>query len=453
MNVILLVVDTLRARSMSCYGYPKPTCPNIDRFARQGVLFENTSAVVHNTHPAFTTLFTGMYPITHRVVRMNGNYALEHQRFRLLPQLMKLGGFKTASIDNLEGAGQAVQARWMNRGFDMHYNYILRDSGAKHEREMLCNINRTAFGMLEELKNERFFLFIHPWDTHSPYLPREEFARQFHKGDPSKRVNYGVHVKADYDETPSGRCLPHMKQPDPENILYTRAMYHACVADMDEAFGALLKKLDELGLAEDTLVVLTSDHGENLAEHTTLFNHRWAYEDCISIPLILRWPKGLPSGKRIQAFAQQTDVAPTILDLAGAPPEPVMDGLSLAPVMRGQTDQTYPYAHMHATIPDTRRAIRSQRYKFIEWLEGCPREADVAPLELYDLQEDPGETKNLIDEKPDAARQLQSELRRWVEEKMEHSKEIFGARRLDPLIEQAWQGHIPYVGIPRWFPR
>jgi len=451
MNVILVVVDTLRARSMSCYGYDKPTCPNIDAFARQGVLFEKARSVVHNTHPAFTTMMTGMYPITHRIVRMNGNYALEQRRFRLLPQLMQLAGFKTVALDNLEAAGSMVKASWMNRGYDEYFNFSARGEGTGHQKKRLFTLNRTAFRMMDDLKGKPFFMFLHCWDTHAAYIPRGEFAARWYQGDRSKRILYGEREEEEFDESPTGRCLPTGRQPDPENVRFTHAMYDASIADMDDAFGALLRRLDETGLAEDTLVILTSDHGENLAEHQIIFNHRWNYEDCIAIPMIMRWPKGLPAGKRVAAFAQQTDIAPTILDLVGAPPEDVMDGISLAPVMRGQTGETYPFAFSHATIPDTRRAIQDERYKYIEWLENCPREADIPAQELYDLASDPRETKNIIDQQPAVAKRLQTELRRWVDERVEDSKKLFGIRRLDPLVEQAWHGHIPYPGTPRWF--
>lgn len=452
MNVILVAVDTLRSQSMSCYGYDKPTCPNIERFAAEGVLFENSMSVVHNTHPAFTTLATGCYPITHRVVRMNGNYHLEERRFRFMPELFAEAGFRTLAVDDLTQTGGMVHATWMAHGFD-EYHLYRSEPGHGRVKRRLFRLNPTVFDLLDQNKDRPFFLFVHCWDTHGPYLPREKFARRFHDGpDFDERfANTAGTSVGDVEAAPTGRTRSGHSRPDPGWVRFMRGLYDGCVAEMDDAFGDLMGKLDELGLADDTLVCLTADHGEDHGEHNCYFSHRGCYQDSIGVPIIFRWPGGLPAGKRLAGMAQQTDVTATLLSLAGIEPDAAMEGVDLGPAMRGETEETYEYAHAHSTLPDARRAIRDKRYKYIEWVPGCPREPETPERELYDLRADPLETTNLVDEQPAVADRMKTELARWVEEKLANTERVFGSRRGDPLVEQAWQGHLPYDGTPRWF--
>jgi len=440
MNVILVVIDTLRAKNMSSYGYGKKTSPNIDRMASEGVLFVNSFGHANNTHPAFTTIFTGLYPITHRVVRMNGQYHLNHNKIKMMTELIRDAGYATLAADDLASTGRFVKAEWLKRGFDVYKNY--REIAEKENRSIrrLFEINDLAFPLLKEAKGKPFFMFHRSWDTHTPYNPRDQFKHMWYEGDPNSRINLGSgEGRKTLEKKPTGRTTPSMKQPDPRDVKYTIAQYDAAITDVDAAVGDLMAKLQELGIAEDTLVILTSDHGENLGEHEIFFSHRWPYDDCIHIPIIFWCPKHIPQGKRIEAIAQQVDLAPTILELLGIEERSGFEGHSLVDVMRGRADDTYKYARMHATYPDVRRAIRTKEYKFIKTIPGCPYEPDWPKRELYDMKSDPNEVKNIIDNAPDVAAELEAEMDRWVAEKLAKQPGW-----LDPLIEQARHGWLPY---------
>jgi arylsulfatase len=439
MNVILVVIDTLRAKNMSCYGYGKKTCPNIDGMASEGVLFVNSFGHANNTHPAFTTIFAGMYPVTHRVVRMNGQYYLNYDKIRMVTELIRDAGYATLAVDNLASTGRFVKADWLMRGFDVYVNYAEVSRREKRRIRRLFEVNDLAFPLLEDVKGKPFFMFIHSWDTHTPYNPRQEFKHIWYDGDPTSRLNLGADGRRTVEKKPTGRTTPSMKQPDPQDVKYTIAQYDATISDADAALGDLMSKLEELDIAEDTMVIVTSDHGENLGEHEMFFNHRWPYDDCIYVPIIFWSPKYIPQGRRIEAIAQHVDLAPTILGFLGIQDTVAMEGHNLVDAIIGRADDTYKYARMHATYPDVRRAIRTKEYRFIKTIPGCPYEPDWPKRELYDMRADPNEVANVIESASDISAQLEAEMDRWVAGKLAQQPGW-----LDPLIEQSRHGWLPY---------
>ena len=428
MNIILVAVDTLRAQNMSCYGYGLKTTPNLERIARNAATFTAHSSHAHNTHPSFTTIFTGNYAETHRVVRMNGEYKIE-PGFEMLTELLARHGVQTAAVDDLVSTGAMVKATWFGRGFKTYVN--TRDYGGKEGRSM-ASLRRLAFPILKDLREKKpFFLFLHPWDTHSPYRARPGFNEAFSDGDPTDRV--------DLSGNPMGcdkfRVFVPGEDVDEEDMRYTLAIYDGAVKEVDHEFSGLLDDVDDLGLLEDTTVIFTSDHGECLGDHRICFGHRWVYDATTRVPLVIISPE-LTHGRRIETVTQHVDLAPTILDLMGLEIPKNLEGNTLLPLMMGETKQSYPYAHLFGTYPDLRRGLRTDKYKYMEHVATCPRFLDWPTRELYDLDNDPEEEENVIDSHENIADEMRSKMQAWLRSKL--------GGRVDPMVEQARQGFIEY---------
>jgi arylsulfatase A-like enzyme len=432
-NLILLVIDTLRADHLSCYGYRLPTSPNVDRMAREGVRFASAFSHASYTHPGYTSLLTGKDPITHQIVRMGGWVPLADHHV-MLPEVLREAGYATAAVDNLATSGRRVKGTWFLRGFDTYINY--RDQAPARDginARDFENVRLLAAPLLEELARGRrpFFLFLHAWDTHRPLRPPEPYATRWYTGPHTPDAMQNYSTDPPLLELPNGDPVPDVDQAD---LRYTIALYDGAVSYVDAQLGLLLQQLDRLGLTGNTVLLFTADHGECLGEYGVVCRHKYVHDPTTHVPFIWWGPGILPSGVTVHALAQHMDYTPTVLDLAGIP-QPAqqlpMDGISLVPVMRGITDTTYPYAFHGATNPDVRRAIRTHRYRFLRRLPQAPGKPWLADRELYDLATDPGETHNVVRLYPDIAERLEAALDRWIEEKVARNGQP------DPLAEQA----------------
>ncbi len=399
MNVLLLSLDTLRADRLGCYGYGRDTSPNLDRLAAEGVVFERCVSPHIPTHPAHTSLFTGQDVWRHRVLQQGGSVDLSPE-IPTLAEMLRARGYRTAAADNL--------GRWFSRGFERYegYSWSMEPGAPWRKAEA---VNETALRLLEDCAaaGRPFFLFLHYWDPHTPYLPPPPYDRRFYRGDERAPGNRSMDaVMAE----PAFRAYFRQWLPGVTDIEYPKALYDGSVAYLDACLGELFAALERLGLAEDTLVVVTADHGEELDEHALWFDHHGLYDTNLHIPLILRWPQGLPAGRRVLGQVQILDVAPTVLDLAGFPEVPssqAMVGCSQARAARGEEPPEPRPAYLTESTWERKRGIRTEQWKLILALEdpfGKP------PVELYDLAADPLERNNLANRYPDVVRELTAQL-------------------------------------------
>jgi arylsulfatase A-like enzyme len=319
-DVLLYVIDTLRADHLGVYGYGRPTSPAIDRFAGDGVLFRNARAQSSWTRTSMVSVMTGLLPQVHGV-HQRGD-AL-NRRLRTLAELLKEGGYETAGfVTN----GNVSAAFGLDQGFDL-YRY-LRESHERFEFHQLSDrVHRDAVPWLEARAADRdrppFFLYAHTTDPHAPYTPRQPFRDRFAAGvDPAVgAIDRVLDISANREPAPAGI----------EDDLV--ALYDGEIAFNDHHFGRLVAELKRLGLYDSTLVVLLSDHGEEFREHGGWEHGKTLYGEQLRIPLIVKLPGGAAAGREIDRVADQVDVLPTILDAVGlAPPEDV-DGHSLLPYL------------------------------------------------------------------------------------------------------------------------
>lgn len=430
-NILVIFVDSLRADHLGCYGYTRPTSPNIDRLAAQGAVFERFFAPAVPTQPSFTTVYTGQYSITHGVVSHKGDNDLKPGT-PWFPALLRQAGFLTASFDCLPR-----YKSWFVHGFEFLVDSTFpgRDDGYSCER-----LNTRVVPWLRTHSDERFFAAIHYWDPHTPYLPPERF-RHFYHGDPTDPARntlapladqyFGIMWRKWFEKLPPGMC-------DAE---YVVALYDGEICHADEGVGEVLETLRECGHEDDTLVLLLSDHGEMHYRHGIFFDHHGLYDGNIRCPLIVRWPGRVAPGTRVGEFVQHVDIAPTLLQAVGVDIPPAMEGHSLIPLLTGRGKPLRDFVVSQECTWQAKWCLRNSSHKLI--LARFPDLHGNPMRELYDLRTDPDELHNLAEQEPELVRTLEQRLEAWIAEGMAKN-----GLTQDPLVThgislgRAWEDWI-----------
>ncbi len=423
MNVLWIVIDSLRQDRLGCYGYPRATSPHLDGLARESVLFSQAISPHIPTQPAHTTLFSGRDVFEHQIVAQGGLRELD-PAIRLLPDLLREQGYFTAAVDNI--------GRWIEPAFEAYDPYPRWSHDGTVPWRNGEEVTARGLRMLDQAAREReggrpFFLFFHYWDPHTPYLPPPPFDRMFYAGDekdPSHRSMDPVWASpwfANYfSEWLSGV----------RDIEYVKAQYDACIAYADACLAHVLNRLGELGLWEETLVLVQADHGEELDEHGCWFDHHGLYDTNVRVPLILRLPGARHSGKQVDRMVSVADLAPTVLELVGrADLSAGMGGRSLAPLLEGTPVDLPEALYLTECTWMRKRGWRTGEWKLIEALE--PDIYGKPPVELYHLPSDPGEQRNLAETRPGEVARLREARDAHVRRRLE---ETGGP---DPVEEQA----------------
>jgi arylsulfatase A-like enzyme len=380
-DVILISLDTLRADHLGCYGYARPTSPNIDALAAGGVRFATAVSQSPWTRPSHRSMLSGLYPSSWR-------------GFRALPLALLLwhAGYRTAAIT---GGGQVSPAFGFHSGFESY-----RVEFWIHDVEGVAD-------WLEAGRERPDFLFLHTYEIHDPYT-----HTRFTDGLPPGRLDGA------FSET-LWRSL-HRDLSDDEEA-YVEALYDGGVAYTDEKLGLLFDELRRRGLLDRTIVALTSDHGEQLWEHgswrhgTTLYDHQLLVPLILHLPPELRQQLEVVAGRVVDRQVELIDLYPTLLDLLGLELPHRVQGRSLRPwLARGEPPPRTALSENVNIRRLNRKSLRTERFKFIH---SIPRKAFSRPdavehSQLFDLVEDPGESTDLADEYAELVTALRRELAR-----------------------------------------
>ncbi len=328
-NVLLISIDTLRADALSCYGNSQLTSPVLDAMAADGVRFREVLSQAANTATSHATLFTGTYPWTHRVSNVSEG---DESFYSLAPDFLTLAETFTAK-------GYATAAFTDGGPFSPKWNLM---QGFEHHQNMLEGVTAKVDQLFEYLdstpEEERSrFLFLHTYEVHQPYLPPEEWTERFRSNPDYAGPLVEAERKArDYinkrgRKSLRGRELVEGNRTFTESdIRYLWDMYLAAVAYTDYQMGLLFEGLRERGLYDETLIIVTSDHGEEFGEHG-YFGHSQVYHETLSVPLIVKLPKGAPQdwrGTVVSERISQVDVHASLMDFADTP-SPNEAGFSL----------------------------------------------------------------------------------------------------------------------------
>ena len=399
-NVVLIVIDTLRSDHTSLHGYSRDTTPHLRRIAESGALFELAYAPMSVTAPTHASLFTGLYPITHRVVK---NGLVLSDEFVTLAEILTDLGYDSAAfvssyvLDEKFGLAQ---------GFELYVDDFAADTakvgrveqweadriGGAFDRRGNATTN-LALGWLSEVRksDQPFFLFVHYFDPHAPYAPPGAFA---------------------------GRFVVPGSSEDPVDASIAR--YDSEIAFVDHEIGRLVDAIDRSN-DTDAILVITADHGEGLMDHRYMTHSVHIYEEEVRVPLVIRWPRGIEAGQVFREPVTLIDLFPTIVELVSAEVPAGLPGLSLAPFLRGRAPslpdrpvflhrRPYPDAVVDGKfhVRGEKFSVRLGRWKYIIGTELDTRE-------LYDLASDPGERADRYYEAPKMARELARRLETWSE--------------------------------------
>jgi arylsulfatase len=403
-NVVVLVLDQLRADQLHCYGNPRLTSPNIDKLASRGVLLSHFYSVAPWTSPSFGTLHTSLYPSKHGVTLFwTSGMPLLNKDVPTLAESFQLDGYSTAAfVDNSLGGKPLI-----GEGFEEFVNgsAAAPDITQREARPQIGAPFTTAKVLAwldsHHASSKPFFLYVHFLEPHSPYNPPPE-------DDLFKSDAYPYLSNTGYDFGGGGLVRLAMTG-DEKAVERLYELYDGKIHYVDRYVGQILDALQSLGLEGNTYVLLTSDHGELLFSHPKdflTFDHRSLYDPVLHIPLIVAGP-GIPQGKINPALASNIDSAPTILDLAGAPALSDAEGHSLAPLLQGKVQSADQYVFSEEDIQIPERSVRTDSYKLIRnlWTGG---------EQLFDLRSDPGELHDVAQENPSVVRDLDAQLDQWM---------------------------------------
>ena len=398
-NIILIVVDTLRADRLTQYGHPRDTSSALAPLTDAAVRFEDCTSPAPWTAPSVASLFTGLAPERHRVDRVG--VALR-KRASTLAEALQASGWNTAAFTFNPHITRRAN---FDQGFDEFVSYRGHAQRAPDVRDML----REAWRWVSRESRRPFFLYLQPMNVHGPYrVPAD--ARDLLLGRPPREgfEFFGPLMKGLLRE---GR-LELREEVSAEIRQSLEEQYDTAVRHTTEELGLFFRSLAEAGLWESSLIVLTSDHGEELFDHGG-FSHRYSlHREVLHVPLFVKLP-GTGRAGVIDTPVSLTDLYPTILELVGLRTSET-DGHSLAPLLRGEAAPEALRERALASSVDNpgrceARALRQGRYRLLVIERNYEGRANESFL--YDLETDPGETRDLQDEHPEIAARLRARLR------------------------------------------
>lgn len=403
-------IDSLRRDYMSSYGYHRLTTPHMDKIAKEGVLFEKHFSPSIPTTPAYASMLTGMDCFGTDVV------ALRHEgplggHVHTLAEVLGDNGYNTTCV--------GFTGNPSSRGFDCYLDYeawVADETGRCPKAE---NLNAVAIPELKRLaeEGEPFFLFLRHMDPHSPYLPPRPFERIFYDGNEKDPENKSME--------PVYNFRPHadfFKSWIPEGVTdekYVSAQYEGAIAYMDACIQNIFATVEALGIEEETLIVITSDHGETLYEHDCYFDHHGMYDNCLAVPLILKFPGKLPEGKRYSDVSLIQDIMPTILELIGIETNILFNGRNLVKLIKGEEIPPVTEFYITECTWMRKHGWRTPEWKLIQALE--PDFHFKPEIELYNLIEDPNENNNVAQQEPHIVAMLQKRMKDYIAKREEQT--------------------------------
>ena len=416
LNVLLITSDAMRADRLGEYGNDRDTSPALDALAAGGVLFESAMAQRGETWPSLASLMTSQYPVEHGI-RRNGDTAPFPPDTVPLVEHLKAHGYATAAaLANCTHAGNQFDDRFPHQGDDLA-------------------VTRSAVRWLNRKKDSRFFLWLHYFKPHYPFTPPPGYENMFvdpeYKGD----------IAGDSKQLMS--VMLGLRPFSEEDRIQVGALYDANVRFVNDQVSRVLAEVEKLGLAKNTLVVFSADHGECLYDRQDYFFHSAAtHESVLHIPLIFGGAGVPQQGVRVPGVVESIDIAPTILEILGLPAPDSFSGTSLAPAFRGEKLELGPAFSEHTDLmlsirTDTHRFVWNPTEHTIRIVTPRQRERQGLPLdveafyavekeELFATPGDPKERHNLVAEQPELADELRRQLLEW---KKAYSWELLGAKQ------------------------
>lgn len=444
-NVILIVLDAVRADHLSCYGYHRNTCPNIDNLAKKGVLFESAFSTAEWSYPSHASLFTGKYPSYHKTL---GKDIRLHKENTTIAEILSWNGYLTLG---LSGNNLLSPTNGFAKGFQKYIVFdipheigsifrFIKQSPKDLARTLMYGFDGYTYRNIEKIKGfikdrktrEPFFLFTNIYNCHAPYNPPRPFKKHFCNSLRRPRLQIMELLSGMTRFRHLGEKIPGFDvrklnliaesygqhsfmakelQVSEEEWEVVKSWYDGEILYLDYHIGELVEFLQHEGILGNTLLIITSDHGENFGEHGLASHQFCLYDNLIHVPLIMVFPDAIPRGKRISNIVSHIDVFPTILDLLNINNyRRAIQGKSLFPFkdrkihdfVCGECGESVT-SRMGTLLSDFRpklraydkgyKCLRTELHKYIISADG--RE------ELYDVKKDPSEKADLAEKSPE----------------------------------------------------
>jgi arylsulfatase A-like enzyme len=420
-NLVLVSIDTLRADHLASYGYERSTSPRLDAFAAGGAVFRKAMSASSWTLPAHMSMLTGLEPPAHGLIDYP-NFERLAEEHATLAEILQARGYETAAFT---GGGWVSAKTGMEVGFDTF------ESDGKRFEDTWPRLER----WLERRdRGSPFFLFWHGFNVHKPYRPPPPYDRRF-----------CGKCDSDYDVE---QLQPQNPRPSPRALEYVLSQYDGEIAYVDDLFAALLSRLEALGLLENTLVVVTSDHGEEFYEHGMVDHVHTLYDELIGVPLILVGPGVSPAV--VHELVGTVDLMPTVLELLGVELDQPVQGVSRVPEIeraagshQGEEGKALSAVFGFTSFsryPYGLASVRTPRWKLVAWELSGMRQVDLDAdpdrkrytfkfrrdraedfVELFDLEVDPEEQRDVSLDHPGVVAELLGMLERRIDEAQAYS--------------------------------
>jgi len=391
-GAVILLIDTCRYDDVGLTTALGQVTPHLDRFTRTATRFLQATAPAPWTLPSVASLLTGSYPSVHGAVGRYPDFYPLRDGVPTAPELLQEGGFQTAAFVNVPFLDPVFR---LDRGFDVYDYYPSGDTDVRRAAETV----EKAIRWIEERESDRpFFLLIHLFDPHMDFDPPEPHLSRFLAGyEGSMRPPFGD------VERYRNRMVPW------ETAGFARRMYRAEIASVDEGLGRFFAWIESTGRAEELVVVVTADHGEEFWDHGNFEHGHTLYEEVVHVPLLVRAP-GRSWPPEVRGRVSLIDVMPTLLELLGVEGRGAFQGRSFAPTPEGTLPGGERYRLSGAMLYGNEWvAVSGDRWKLALCLD-TKREA------LFDLQEDPRERRDLFQADPERAARAAEPLRAWLRE-------------------------------------
>jgi arylsulfatase A-like enzyme len=424
-NLIFLGIDSLRADHMSLYGYDRLTTPHMDKLAAQGAVFENMISPSIPTTPGYSSMFTGMDVFGTDVV------ALRHEgplgdHLKTLAEVLGENGYNTTCV--------GFSGNQASRGFQNYIDFTGWGSWEEGRSLKAENCNAVSIPELKRLaaEDKPFCLFMRHMDPHSPYLPPSPFERMFYDKDEFDTSNHSldpVMTFKPFCDYFASWFPPHCKDKD-----YIIAQYDGAVAYMDSCIANIFETVQSLGIEEETLIIIDSDHGETLHDHECWYDHHGLYECTLHIPMVLVYPGKIPAGQRFADHVHMKDIMPTLLELMEIETDIKFDGRSLVPLIEGKERIQEPEYYITECTWMRKHGWRTPEWKYMHALE--PDMHFKPEIELYNLLKDPEEYNNVAEEEPELVAMFEARMQAWI------AKRESETGRTNPIYtNKNWHGY------------
>ena len=470
MRILYCDIDTLRADHTSPYGYQRAITPNLEEMARQGVVFDRCYCSDSPCAPSRAAFTSGQFGITSGAIA-NFGPAAEIRMFERTRHAPFFGGYLyrhgiyTASIS-------CFPERHLAYWFVGNFREWIKPSLSNGDDEDAATVADTAIDWLgRHGRSDDWFLHVHFWDPHIPYFEPDRWVEQAARSGPppawpdeetiaSHAEMYGPHSALDLYEGDGSWSVPPPTSPNPvtmpdairtrEDFVKLVNGYDGAIAYWDHHFGRLLGSLSDLGVLDDTAVIVTSDHGECLGENGCYGDHPMANEASHHVPMVLRWP-GVTTGladeqRHVGGLVYHIDLCPTICDLLGIPVPPGWDGRSFAAGARGEDFSGRDYLVLSHGSYTSQRAVRTPEHLYVRTLHpGCWR---LEREQLYAIEDDPQMAADLIGSDSGTALHLSGLLEQWREENLSLAGPV-----PDPMEARRYEGPADAFSVPLYLDR